>query len=41
MYFIGVENYEAFPKQKRDLHQNSVRNIVLDSVLVKKLLNIL
>jgi len=41
MHFIGVENHEAFPKPKRDLHQNSARNIALDTVLVNRLLNIL
>jgi len=41
MYFIVVQNNEAFPKPKRDLLQNSVRNISLDTVLVKRLLNIL
>jgi len=40
-HFIDVENHEYFPKLKRDLHQNNVRNIVLDTVLVNKLLNIL
>jgi len=40
MHFIGVENHKAFPKPKIDLHQNRIRSIALDTVLVNKLLKI-
>jgi len=40
MRFSVVKNHEAFPKPKRYLHQNSVRNIALGTVLVKELLKL-